>query len=248
MHERVIFTYHPFKMISPILRKLAQTVDSLAEIAFPDSYSAEDMPQPIAGTICHQCGEPLNFSPTENQPPETIICATCSDLKWHFERARSLFRTEGQVLEAITGFKYRKEYHRRRTLIPWITEAYDAHYYQTSFTHLVPVPLHRLRQRARGFNQAHVLAHGLAQTRKHLRVWDALRRNQATSSQVSLNRKERLKNIGESITLKPRFDVKGLHLLIIDDVFTTGATAEACAQILAKSGAARLAVLTIARS
>jgi ComF family protein len=234
--------------VTSIFRNLLNSADLLAGLVFPDPASGTTMPPVITGTICQKCGEPLVFSPAENQPADTIICATCSELVWHFETARALYRTEGQVLEAIVEFKYEKEFHHRRRLIPWIVQAYDEYYGASSFTHIVPVPLHKLRKRSRGFNQALVLAQGLVGARKHLQICDALQRTQATFSQASLNRKERLKNLGRAFALKPRFDVRGLNLLILDDVFTTGATAEACAQVLAKSGAARLAVLTIARS
>jgi ComF family protein len=112
---------------------------------------------------------------------------------------------------------------------------------------LVPVPLYHRRRRERGFNQASEIARGLAAKRK-VPVLDCLYRYRETVSQAKLDRKSRWENMNGAFRLKQRFDVKGLNLLLIDDVFTTGATVNACAQALAQAGASQLAVLTIARS
>ncbi len=103
------------------------------------------------------------------------------------------------------------------------------------------------RRRERGFNQARELADGLGARRK-LGVLDCLYRYRETPSQTGLERNARWDNMRNAFRLKPRFDVKGRNLLLIDDVFTTGATTNACARVLAQAGADRLAVLTVARS
>jgi predicted amidophosphoribosyltransferase len=84
--------------------------------------------------------------------------------------------------------------------------------------------------------------------KRKLVTLDCLYRYRETSSQTKLVRSARWENMAGAFRLKPKFDVRGKSLLVIDDVFTTGATADACAQALAQAGAARLAVLTIARS
>jgi len=111
----------------------------------------------------------------------------------------------------------------------------------------VPVPLYHRRHRERGFNQALEIASGLAFKRK-IPVLNCLYRYRETVSQTKLDRTARWENMAGAFRMKPRFDVKGRHLLVIDDVFTTGATVNACAHALDQAGARRLAVLTIARS
>jgi len=118
---------------------------------------------------------------------------------------------------------------------------------------VVAVPLHRRRLYSRGFNQAALLA----------RQWDlrmcggrrpgpllegALVRRRSTAAQTGLGRRQRLMNLRGAFALGRQADVAGKNLLLVDDVLTTGATAEACSRVLRAGGAARVDVLTLARS
>jgi ComF family protein len=109
------------------------------------------------------------------------------------------------------------------------------------------VPLYHRRHRERGFNQAAEIAYGLTSERR-VPVWNCLYRYRETLSQTKLDRNARWENMANAFRMKRGFDVTGRNLLVIDDVFTTGATVNACAEALAEAGASRLAVLTIARS
>jgi len=213
-------------------------------LAFPWPESAEAEPKRIDPPFCRQCGYPY---PAMELLDPTFMCGNCAPHKWYFQWARSAYRTEGQVLEAVLGFKYNDQYYQYSRLVGWLTEAYDRHASAEEWHAVVPVPLYHRRHRERGFNQAREIASGLARKRK-LRVLDALYRYRETSSQTRLKRAARWENMADAFRLKPRFDVRGLNLLIVDDVFTTGATTNACAQVLAKAGAGALAVLTVARS
>lgn len=110
---------------------------------------------------------------------------------------------------------------------------------------LVPVPLHRSRQRTRGFNQARVLCDALA-ARTGLPVLDALARTRATRTQTQLTREGRAENVRDAFA--PVSPVAEMRLLLIDDVLTTGATAQACAAALKANGAAKLWLLTAAKA
>jgi len=202
--------------------------------------SAARKPVRIEAPFCRQCGDPY---PGVAEYSGEFVCAHCSERKWHFKWARAGYRTEGQVHEAIVGFKY---YHQGR-LIGWLVDAFDRHAGENSWDGLVPVPLYHRRHRERGFNQAREIADGLAARRK-IPVLGCLYRYRETVSQARLDRMARWDNMTGAFQLKRGFDVKGKNLLLIDDVFTTGATANACAQALAKAGAGELAVLTVARS
>lgn len=199
---------------------------------------------PIEKPFCRQCGYPF---PDLETYSSDFVCSNCATHDWHFEWARAGYRTEGQVLEAIVGFKYREEYYQYSRLIEWLTETFDRYAGEGEWHGLVPVPLYHRRRRERGFNQANELARGLKEKRK-IDILDCLYRYRETPSQARLERNARWENVANAFHLKPGFDVKGRNLLLIDDVFTTGATTNACAQVLAKAGAGRLAVLTVARS
>ena len=107
---------------------------------------------------------------------------------------------------------------------------------------VVPVPLHRRRRRARGFNQAEELARHLGP-----RCRAVLVRTRATPSQTDLPAAQRHANVRAAFALRRRADVAGLTVLLVDDVSTTGATLEACARVLRLAGAREVRALTAAR-
>lgn len=209
---------------------------------WPESHAAEAVR--IEQPFCQQCGYP--YPSLENHGP-SFLCPNCIDRVWHFEWARAGYRTEGEVLDAIIGFKYRDEYYHYSRLVEWLAEVFDLYVGAGEWHALVPVPLYHRRRRERGFNQAREMARGLGKKRK-LPVLDCLYRYREAPSQTNLERAARWENMEGAFHKKPGFDVKGRNLLLIDDVFTTGATTNACAQALTQAGAGRLAVLTIARS
>jgi ComF family protein len=209
---------------------------------WPESTAAE--PVRIERPFCRQCGYPYPALETHHS---SFLCAHCVDRTWHFKWARSGYRTEGQVRDAIVGFKYRDEYYQQGRLVRWLTETFDEHAGPGEWHALVPVPLYHRRRRERGFNQACEMARGLAAKRK-IPVLDCLYRYRETVSQTKLERAARWENMTGAFRMKPGFDVGTRNLLIIDDVFTTGATVNACAQALAQAGAGQLAILTVARS
>jgi ComF family protein len=213
-------------------------------VAFPWPVSDLEPPQPVQPPFCQRCGEPFPALPDHEAH---FLCANCAPRRWHFRWARSGYRAEGEVLDAIVGFKYREEYYQQRPLVDWLTGTFDRFAAGEAWSALVPVPLYHRRRRERGFNQAAELARGLG-TRRRLRVSDCLYRCRETPSQTGLDRVARWENMAGAFGLKGGFDLKGQNLLLIDDVFTTGATTNACAQVLAEAGADLVAVLTVARS
>ena len=109
---------------------------------------------------------------------------------------------------------------------------------------LLPVPLHPRRLKARGFNQALLLAQGFPDRPTGLEV---LKRLRHTVPQVGLNPKERRDNVKGAFGVSQPAAVKGRKILLIDDLYTTGSTVRECARVLRRAGAARVEVLTVAR-
>ena len=231
-------------LLSPALERVRAWGECALNIAFPWPESAEGEPLPIEPPVCHQCGYPY---PALEGDSSSFICTSCQDRHWHFEWARAAYWTEGQVHEAITGFKYHDDYYQLSRLVKWLTTAFDLYAAGQHWDALVPVPLYHRRKRTRGFNQAHELARGLGKARK-IAVRDCLYRDRETPSQTGLRRTARWDNMNGAFQMKAKFDVTGQNLLLIDDVFTTGATTNACARALGQAGAGRLAVLTVSRS
>ena len=217
-------------------------LETLLDLVYPEPPLAEELAE-VREPFCYVCGEP--FSGELN---EFSVCANCRGMEWFITTARAQYRAWGEVRERIHAFKYRQQYAQLGQLGSWLAEGYERFYHQAEepFDALVPVPLYPLRRRERGFNQSEELARYLGK-RVGLPVWQPLHRHKQTHSQARLRRKDRLRNQLRAYGLKGGFDVRGKRLLIIDDVFTTGATINACAKVLHEAGAARVAALTVAR-
>jgi ComF family protein len=112
---------------------------------------------------------------------------------------------------------------------------------------IVPVPLHWRRRWRRGFNQAELLARGIAKHRG-IPLVSALRRGKATVDQAALTSAGRRRNVVGAFQPRKGIEIQGKRILLIDDVFTTGATASACALALKRAGAASVSLLTLARA
>jgi ComF family protein len=156
---------------------------------------------------------------------------------------RSVALDDGWLRHAIRSFKYAGETaradHLGALLIPLIIElpACDG---------LVPVPLHRLRQRKRGYNQAELLATVVSKG-SGLQVLDALVRHRATAQQVGLNAEARRANVVGAFAVNDGTEITGGRFVLVDDVLTTGSTLGQCADVLIAAGAAWVGALTLAR-
>lgn len=174
-------------------------------------------------------------------------CMNCGDRELSFDFATAAYRSRGVVRELIHAFKYNRQMHLRHVLARMLREGFrDARLEGMALDGIVPVPLHPARRRAREFNQAEVLAR-LAGPRLRLPVEDCLRRCRFTFTQTHFHREERFENLRGAFELKPRNGVSGRRLALVDDVMTTGSTADACAGVLREAGAAAVVVITVAR-
>jgi len=113
---------------------------------------------------------------------------------------------------------------------------------------IVPVPLHPRRQRERGFNQSWLLARRVAAAWGITARGDVLTRRVATAPQTALGAEARQANVGGAFRVRRHELVAGRHVLLVDDIMTTGATAGACARALQEAGAATVGVVTVARA
>lgn len=193
----------------------------------------------LGDDVCVCCGAPL-------KEERYSYCEQCESDVHQFNQARASFRYEEGVAQLIWRLKYSSE----TTLAPILGEWMNDTLNQTGweFDVIVPVPLHPKRQRQRGYNQAGLLADevGKWQATKVLR--NGLVRNKSTQTQITLNRKQRLKNLSDVFTVVDQHLVSGKSILLIDDVYTTGATADQCSKVLYEAGAENVDVLTVAHT
>ena len=196
----------------------------------------------IEAPFCRQCSQPF-----DGAIDGTFTCANCEDRRFHFDCAVSCYRSTGFVRELVHRFKYDRCLYLRQPLAGWLAETLDdARITAHPFDYLVPVPLHAARMREREFNQAEVLAQLVAE-RHGERVLHALKRIRYTTTQTRLDREERMQNLRDAFRVRHSRTVSGSHLILVDDVFTTGSTVDECARVLKESGAASVRVITVAR-
>ncbi len=197
----------------------------------------------ISGAVCTVCGIPFQ---SEDGPDHT--CGECIGRRVPFVRARSAVVYDGAALEAIHRFKYRGEFSLAVPLGRMIAEA-AARLDTGGFDLVVPVPLHSARLRERGFNQSLLLAREVAKTFSSEVDCLSLKRTRMTRPQIELKGEERRKNVKGAFELTGEGgdgEFKGKSVLLVDDVFTTGATARECSTILKRAGA-EVFVATVAR-
>lgn len=196
----------------------------------------------IEPPFCKVCSEPFRGAISG-----LFTCANCADRGFHFTAAVTRYRSKGVVRDFIHRFKYWREFHLRHPLARWAAEALDdERIAERRADALVPVPLFGARERGREFNQAAVLA-GLVGTRADIPVAGCLVRTRNTASQVPCSRKMRMENLRNAFAMRHNADVHGRHLVLVDDVLTTGSTLDECARVLLDGGAASVRAITVAR-
>ena len=192
---------------------------------------------------CDRCGEP--FRSWRRLPGGDTTCARCRAHPPHFDHARACGLYEGALRHIVHALKYRGHQSlgaplgalMRETGRDWLMHA-DV---------VVPVPLHPWRRLRRGFNQADILACALGRP-----VWRALRRRRLGAPQATLSSDERLANVrgayGVSRSAGRMTRARPRAVVLVDDVMTTGATLDACSQVLLDAGVEWIAALTVARA
>ncbi len=160
-----------------------------------------------------------------------------------FDAAYSFGSFEDELRELIHVFKYGRVQTLAGPLGRLLALALPR---EEQFDVIVPMPLHWMRRWTRGFNQSELLAREIAQ-RTALPVRNAMKRSKRTKPQAGLTNAKRRDNVRGAFRVKRPAAVRGLRVLLVDDVMTTGATASACARALKTAGAKRVALLTVAR-
>ncbi|NBX66556.1 MAG: ComF family protein [Proteobacteria bacterium] len=199
----------------------------------------------IRKPFCEQCALPFPHDLGGASGP--LLCGSCIENPPSFRRARSALIYDDASRSIITRFKYGDQLQAIRSLVPWLKEAGAEILVEADV--LVPVPLHRWRLLKRRYNQSALLVRALGAATGKVTVLDGLQRIRPTPTQGRLTRKEREENMKGAFAVRDgaKDAFLGKNIVLVDDVFTTGATLNACAKALYDAGALSVDALTIAR-
>jgi ComF family protein len=162
--------------------------------------------------------------------------------------ARALGSYEGPLQEAIHQWKYEDKEYLSVLFAEWMAEGFYRYWRSTVFDLLIPVPLHKERLRERGFNQALLLVKELSHRTGIPYRRRILRKKSPAVPQVKLSGAEREKGVRGTFEMIGKEKVVGRSILLVDDVYTTGATVNECSKVLLAGGAERVDVLTLAHA
>ncbi|MDI6775019.1 MAG: ComF family protein [Verrucomicrobiota bacterium] len=196
----------------------------------------------IKRPFCSLCGDPVDGA-VEHE----YVCAFCRARKTWFDRARSAARYRGRLKGALRAFKYDACAFLAVDFTNLLLACVRTHYANVRFDDVVGVPLHPRKERERTFNQSKLLARMLASRLKIGFSPRLLRRVRYAQSQTGLKTSQRRQNVRGAFEVHETDWAMGRTLLLVDDVMTTGATANECAKVLKKAGTAGVYVATVAR-
>jgi len=229
--------------------KLARFANDLVGLIYPSKCLICDETQtsPLTHLLCENCLAEIASQPL---PDVEAIAETRGGLPGgNLDEVHAGWHYDTSMQRIIHALKY-----RRRPSLSQVFGSTLAQRLQNDLKPkipqavLVPVPLHRRRGRHRGFNQSILLAEAVAQAWNMTVLPRGLERTRFTQPQAKLDAAARFENVKDAFALASKSNLQGLTVLLVDDVFTTGATMNACAAVLKSAGAARVIGLALAKA
>lgn len=245
------------RVVEALGRAFGRTARAALDLAYPPQClaCAEFVTEPgslcascwmglrhLEGALCETCGEPFAVP-----VPAGTRCGACLESPPVYAEARAPLAYDDIVRDLVLALKRRDRQEGVRAYGAWMARAGRTLLAEADV--LVPVPLHPRRLFARRFNQSALLARAVAAESGLPLLVDALKRHRATRSQMGLTPSQRARNVAGAFALAPArvAAIEARAVVLVDDVLTTGATVNECARVLLRAGAARVAVLTLAR-
>ena len=190
------------------------------------------------GKVCIKCGVALHS--------DKHYCVHCKNKHLFYKIARAPFIYDKSVKNLIYKLKYSSDKYLSEYMAKFMCEEILLN--NIEFDLVVSVPLHKKRYKKRGYNQSALLGKEIAKKFNVEFDDNSLKRIINTKTQTSLTYEERQKNLNHAFELKDNYNVKGKNILLVDDVFTTGATVEKCSELLFNNGAKNVYVITFAHT
>jgi len=204
--------------------------------------------------ICQGCWQKLDltispYCPRCGNPhwEDGQVCFQCQGRDYYFDSAMSVGWYEGVLKTAINLYKYKGKRQLAGPLGQLLISYWEIKRRNYSIDLIIPIPLHRRKRREREYNQSELLARRLGNYFKIPISCYNLVRVSYRLPQVGLSYRERWENVKGIFRVKNPWELSGKKILLIDDVYTTGATSNECSRILREAGAEKIWVLTLAR-
>ncbi|MDO4732778.1 MAG: ComF family protein [Bacillota bacterium] len=223
-----------------------------AELLFPRrlcAFCGAESPQDILCPDCRRAKENLRSCPScatflLPTKPKDQPCSSCRSLQRPFRRARAALPYEGLLRQRLLDFKYEGDSSQQAYLLPLLQETFSRSFAELQLDLLLPVPLSAQRYLERGYNHAEMLSSLLAAEIGLPHRPELLIRSRNTAHLAKLSPQQRFRELRGAFFAEP--GCAGRSILLVDDIFTSGATASACTQALLKAGAKAVYVLTVA--
>jgi ComF family protein len=214
---------------------------------------------PDSRKVCSICGDRVFSAYVQKDDDGLRRCPVCRRIRRPFDRAVAYGGYEGGLRELIHLLKYNGVRPAAKVLGGFLAEAFSSvepGIEQLTFEQpailVIPVPLYKGKLRERGFNQAELIARAALKLRpasERLQLApNLLLRTRDTASQIGLTGHQRRVNLRGAFSVARAAEVTGRHVILVDDVYTTGATATECAHVLRRAGATKVWVATVART
>lgn len=245
--------------MGPTFRNFASWINAGLAFVYPEvcQLCGENRARLPEGLVCSHCWRQVRFIrppfckrcglPFEGNITTEFECANCREMELQFSAARSAVVAGGVVLDIIHRYKYQQALWFEPFLADlFLHEALPA-LREQHWDCIVPVPLHPVKEREREFNQASRFAAQLSNATGMPCRDGWLRRQIPTTTQTRLTRRQRTENMRGAFATGSGVQLRGARVIVVDDVFTTGATTSACAKVLMQAGASEVCVWTVAR-
>ena len=226
------------KVLTELFFQVNYTCNSCGKEIFNGEYFCDDCEKilPYIKTErCDHCGRITAYS--------VNYCNSCIEKNINFDKARSAFDYEMPISALIKGFKYDGKRYLSEVFANELKKIYVREFMLADVIVYVPMTEERLKER--GYNQAELIAEELSELISVPVSHNALKKTRETPRQANLTKQERRNNLRKSFTAYKN-EIEGKNVLLIDDVLTTGATADIISMLLKRKGAKTVTVLTVA--
>lgn len=211
-------------------------LNNIIELIYPDVCG-------ICGKICKEslCKK------CEIESKKYEINLISKSRKTYFDESMNIFKYDEIIREKLIEYKFQEKAYLYKTFARMILKNRKAYEFLEKYNIIIPVPIHKKRMLKRGYNQSELIAKEICYKTDFKFATNVLVKQKNIIAQSELNKKERIQNIKNAFKIKNSDQIIGKKVLLFDDIYTTGSTANECSKILKQVGVEQVGVLTIAK-